>query len=310
MDIDFKKLELEDQETFDRYLNFYQPIAGELTFSNLHMWDCTYNAYFTEYEGFLCVVCGYDGDRFSFMPIDSIGIDVVPRLAKTMDMLWAHFESHPNNLTFRRTTKAESDLLVEAAKMLGYKAVSEYDRDNSDYVYRYEEISGLQGKKYHAKRNHIQNLINNENPEYLKLSTDLIPDCVKILEDWHADKINDSEMQCEKQSSMTLLENFEKYGRCKGAVIKVNGVAKAYTIGQMLNQTTLVVHAERADPSIRGLYPYVNQQFLLNEWPGIIYVNREQDCGSEGLRKAKLSYHPDHFIEKYVVAIDYGGEIL
>jgi len=303
MEVCFKKLEICDKEIFDRYFQFYQPRAGELTFANLHMWDCVYLSFFVEYEGFLCIVCGTGAEHFAMMPIDGIGGDRISRLAKAVVMLRDYFQNLGLNLTFRRITEEESYELEQAANSVSLAMEIEFDRDNSDYVYRYDEISRLQGKKYHAKRNHLQNLIHNENPEYVSLTEDLIPACIKILEDWHADKQDDAEMQCEKESQMVLLANLFKYGHCKGGIVKVNGHPKAYTIGQMLNDMTLVVHSERADPSIRGLYPYINQQFLLNEWQGIEYVNREQDCGSEGLRKAKLSYHPNHLENKYKVSV-------
>ena len=304
MTIDFKKLELSDRKIFDTYFNFYKPQAGELTFSNLHTWDCVYNSYFLEYEGYLCIVCGFDDEKFSLMPIDCKGTDKVARLARVITMLRKHFEMISTNLNFRRITEAESVELDEASKILNCNFEIEFDRDNSDYVYRYDVISCLHGKKFHSKRNHIQNLINTEYPEYFSLTPELLPECMKILEHWHLDKIEDLEMQHDRKSQITFINNYEKYGRCRGGLIKLNGIFKAYTIGEMLNENTLVVHSEKADGSIRGLYPYINQQFLLNEWQGIEFVNREQDCGSEGLRKAKLSYHPDHFEKKYTVSLN------
>ncbi|MEI6602097.1 MAG: phosphatidylglycerol lysyltransferase domain-containing protein [Clostridia bacterium] len=303
MEFGFKQLELSDKKTFDRYFRFYQPLAGELTFVNLHMWDCVYHSSFLEFEGFLCIVCGEPNARFSLMPIDGVGGDQAARLAKVVGMLLAYFKEIGQNLVFQRVTEQESNAIEQAAAAINCKVEAVFDRDNSDYVYRYEEISGLPGKKYHAKRNHIQNLIYNESPEYVSLTPELLPACIKILEHWHMDRQDDLAMQHEKLSQLILIENFAAYGSCKGGLVKVNGIPKAYTIGQMLNETTLVVHSERADGSIRGLYPYVNQQFLLHEWPGIQYVNREQDCGSEGLRKAKLSYHPNHLENKYKVSL-------
>jgi len=303
MEVSFKKLELSSRDTFDRYLHFYQPKAGELTFANLHMWDCVYNSYFTEFEGFLCIVCGNEDSKFALMPIDGVGGDRIARLSRTLEMLEAELSKLGQRLELRRITEDETIELEKAAACLQRELEIEFDRDNSDYVYNYDEISQLHGKKYHAKRNHIQNLLNNENPEYFKLTEEHMKDCVTILEHWHADKQDDEEMQCEKKSQMVLIENFKTYGNCRGALVKVNGISKAYTIGQLLNETTLVVHSERADPTIRGLYPYLNQQHLLREWPEVEFVNREQDCGSEGLRKAKLSYHPSHLENKYKVSV-------
>ncbi len=76
---------------------------------------------------------------------------------------------------------------------------------------------------------------------------------------------------------------------------------EAFSIGENLNDNMAVIHIEKANPDIRGLYPYINQQFLVNEFSDIEFINREEDLGIEGLRKAKLSYHPSRFVEKYTV---------
>ena len=85
----------------------------------------------------------------------------------------------------------------------------------------------------------------------------------------------------------------------KGAVIRIDGKIAAFTLGEMLNDETVVVHVEKANGTITGLYGVINQEFLLHEWPEAKYVNREEDTGAEGLRKAKLSYHPVELIKKY-----------
>jgi len=83
--------------------------------------------------------------------------------------------------------------------------------------------------------------------------------------------------------------------------IYIDGRLEAFTMGELLNKNMALVHIEKANPDIRGLYPYINQQFVLNEFKNVEFVNREEDLGIEGLRKAKLSYHPCRFVEKYTV---------
>lgn len=86
-----------------------------------------------------------------------------------------------------------------------------------------------------------------------------------------------------------------------GGVIMIEGRVEAFTIGELLNENTAVVHIEKANPEIPGLYPMINQQFCEKSLHNITYVNREQDLGIDGLREAKLSYYPDHFEEKYQI---------
>ena len=89
--------------------------------------------------------------------------------------------------------------------------------------------------------------------------------------------------------------------KLKIAGIFIDGNLEAFTMGEYLNPNMALIHIEKANPSIRGLYPYINQQFLVNEFSDVEFVNREEDLGIEGLRKAKLSYHPVKFVEKYTV---------
>ena len=89
--------------------------------------------------------------------------------------------------------------------------------------------------------------------------------------------------------------------RLKIAGIYIDGKLEAFTMGELLNKNMALIHIEKANPEIRGLYPYINQQFLVHEFPDVEFVNREEDMGIEGLRKAKLSYHPCKFVEKYTV---------
>ncbi|RDC49395.1 DUF2156 domain-containing protein, partial [Acinetobacter sp. RIT592] len=99
-----------------------------------------------------------------------------------------------------------------------------------------------------------------------------------------------------------IFKNYEKLkDTLKISGIYIDSKLEAFSIGEMLNDNMAVIHVEKANADIRGLYPYINQQFLLNEFSDVEFVNREEDLGIEGLRKAKLSYHPVKFAEKYTV---------
>ncbi len=89
--------------------------------------------------------------------------------------------------------------------------------------------------------------------------------------------------------------------RLKIAGIYIDGKLEAFTMGELLNNNMALIHIEKANPEIRGLYPYINQQFLVHEFPDVEFVNREEDIGIEGLRKAKLILPSMKFVEKYTV---------
>lgn len=97
---------------------------------------------------------------------------------------------------------------------------------------------------------------------------------------------------------MQALRNFTAL-EMQGGVIRIDGEVEAFTLGELLNKDTAVIHIEKANPEIRGLYAAINQQFCDQAWGRVPYLNREQDLGEPGLRTAKLSYHPHHLVEKF-----------
>ena len=86
-------------------------------------------------------------------------------------------------------------------------------------------------------------------------------------------------------------------------MILVNDRVRAFSCGELLNKATAVIHLEKADPELRGLYAVINQQFCQQAWAGVDFVNREQDLGEPGLRTAKMSYHPHHLVEKFRIRL-------
>jgi len=180
-----------------------------------------------------------------------------------------------------------------------------FDRNNSDYIYLTEDLINLRGKKFHSKKNHINKFKKLYEYEYVRLDGGFVDECLRIMEEWCAAKGCDcrKEGYCEKLANIELLNNYGDLG-CKGALIKVNGRFEAFTVGEMLNMDTAVIHIEKANSQIDGLYAFVNQQFCEKEWGDTTYINREQDLGVEGLRKAKLSYNPVKMVNKYTIHVN------
>ena len=177
------------------------------------------------------------------------------------------------------------------------------DRGDSDYIYTVEKLAGLKGKKLHGKRNHIARFMDGNDWRYEPMGAENIEACRKMSKEWElmrADKWNEG-MEQEINVLDDALDNFRALGFVGGVLYKAEEIV-AFTIGERLNSDTLVVHFEKAYPDLQGAYPMINQQFILHEGTGYTYVNREEDMGDAGLRKAKLSYHPDIILKKYSVA--------
>ena len=158
----------------------------------------------------------------------------------------------------------------------------------------------LKGKKYHGKRNHITNFKkNNPNWSFEVLNRDNIQECIALHTEWIKNHEDDADYSFEFEAVLTAFENYEELGFL-GGLIRVDGKVIAYTMGERHSDRLFVTHFEKAPAEIQGAYPIINQEFTKNCLMEYEYVNREEDLGIEGLRKAKQSYYPEIRLEKCV----------
>lgn len=182
----------------------------------------------------------------------------------------------------------------------GLFAYSE-ERAYFDYIYTQESLSTLRGRQLSGKRNHI-NAFKKLYPDWSfeKITAENIAECWQMNEEWSArnELSLGSGLLKERSALKSAFEHFFEENLV-GGLIRVNGRVIAYSMGHPLNSDTFVVHFEKAFDDIRGAYQMINQQFALNCCEGYTYLNREDDTGLEGLRKAKLSYLPHTLLKKY-----------
>ncbi len=177
-------------------------------------------------------------------------------------------------------------------------------RDEWDYVYRTEDLTRLDGPKYHTQRKEIKKAVSDKTPVFEPM-TEAHRDASLDLEEFWCnlrscsfDRLSAAEDAALKEA----LLNYDALG-LMGGVVLVDGKVQAITIGEKLNANTAVVHFEKANPNIRGLYPFINQKFCELVLKDFEFVNREQDVGEPGVRRAKEGYHPHHFVEKHILAV-------
>ena len=180
----------------------------------------------------------------------------------------------------------------------------EYVRDDADYVYESEKLATLSGKKLHGKRNHINKFKSTyeDRWSYEKMTKDNVEDCFQMALKWRNENgcEDDPEKRGEICVTLNSLRLLEELG-LTGGVLRIDGDVVAFTIGEPICEDTFVVHIEKAYADVQGAYPMINQQFVEHECRDYQYVNREEDTGAEGLRKAKLSYRPVFLVEKGTV---------
>ncbi|MFH1709815.1 MAG: phosphatidylglycerol lysyltransferase domain-containing protein [bacterium] len=280
----FRKLALADRELFETYFSEHPPETSEYTFTNFYIWRNCDMSQVTSVNGNICVVAKTANEPpYFFEPLGS------HRMESTAMTCLSHIPR------FSRVSEKFAKAHFEGKSAFKIEPV----RDNFDYLYEREGLVMLKGKRYDGKRNRIRRFLKHNIPIYQELTEDLIPDCLKLLNNWGKRKIAGA---CFDEPIKEALSDLSGLN-VKGAVIKVNGKVEAFTIGENLNSDTAVIYIEVANPDIDGLSQYINQQFCRNEWDGVTYVNREQDMGDAGLRRAKLSYHPFKMINKYDVTI-------
>jgi hypothetical protein len=174
-------------------------------------------------------------------------------------------------------------------------------RDYSDYIYLREDLVALRGKKYQPKRNHINKFKKEYDYEYVPIASDTIQDCLLLEIEWQ--KTNEQrqgkDASDENQAVIYALRHFEELG-LTGGILYANGKTAAFTYGMPINQDTFGIHVEKADIHINGAYPMINYEFACRIPEQYMYLNREEDLGIEGLRKAKLSYCPEIIMDKYI----------
>lgn len=176
-------------------------------------------------------------------------------------------------------------------------------RDRYDYVYETERLATLKGKKLSAKRNHINRFIEKYEWSYEKITHANKELCWEMEQNWlelHMQEPGEEkrELEAEKKAIRTALDHFEELN-FTGGILKADGKVVAFTIGEQLNEDTMVVHFEKAYPDMQGAFQMINREFAANNCKGMKYINREEDTGDPGLRKAKMSYYPDLFAKKY-----------
>lgn len=177
--------------------------------------------------------------------------------------------------------------------------------DLKDYLYDGDAMRTLAGKKLHKKKNHLNGFLKEYEGryEFRRLCCSDRDDVWKFLDKWRLAKGDDAEdhLDYEVAGIHEILKNCS-YLQVKMSGVYIDGQLEAFTIGSYNPlEDMAVIHIEKANPEIRGLYQFINQQFLIHEFPEVKLINREDDLGQEGLRHAKMSYNPCGFARKYLV---------
>lgn len=291
--MNFKLITLEDKKWMDAYLHASDFQGCDYSFANLFLWRNISQVEVAEYADMLCI----RSKRLS----RNQHIYTFPagkgNLKAAVEAMREDAKKDNNPFVLRGFSEAEKQKLQETfPDTFCYESI----RKEWDYLYLTEDLAGLAGKKYHGKRNHIARFLEQGEWECKPITAENKAECLKMCEKWYekrkADGREDSSL--DRQVVEDAFAYFEVLG-LQGAALYLNRNIVGVTIGEPLNHDTYVVHVEKAFAEIQGAYPMLNKQFVTEFMQNFTYVNREEDDGEPGLRKAKESYYPVKMLEKF-----------
>lgn len=298
MNLEFKKVTVEEVEHMIPFYAMRPNRTCDSVFLESYIWKELYHVKYAIWEDrALLWLMEYKGEYFSAMPLCR-----EEDLEVAFSVLEQYFH---NELKVPLTIHLADEEAVRCLNLEKMGYVIEEQEDAKDYLYRAEALRTLSGRKLHKKKNRLNTFLRQYENRFIyrKLTCSDKAEIWKFLNTWREQKGEEVEehLDYEVRGIHDILNHCSRLPIHMGGIF-IDGVLKAFSIGSENKlERMAVIHIEKADPEIIGLYQAMNQLFLIHEFPEVEWVNREDDLGLEGLRKAKMSYHPADFARKYLV---------
>ena len=290
--LEFKKPCIEDKSWFNETLKNSGEMGYEYAFGSVIIWSSVYNTTICKYKDFIFIARNHEANPSYFICGNG-------NLKDAIEALEGYVKENKRKLIIRGITKEKRE---QIENLMPGKFVFEEGREYWNYIYNVKALAELKGKKLRNKRNHVYKFCKLYKYESVDIDRENINECKSLSDKWFEQ--NKDIKTGNIMSEVLSLENCFKYYEdlnFKGIMIKVDGRPIAFTIGEAINSRVFVTHFEKALVEYEGSYNIINQEFAkVLEKDGYELVNREEDLGIEGLRKAKTSYRPEILLEKYM----------
>ena len=291
--IDFQKIDLSQRERYTQFLMHCGERGCEYSLVNLHIWGHQKAAFL---HGCLAFFSQYERRSVYPFPIGDGDVQAV------LDAI-IH-DSRVRGLECRLTSMTADDCMLLEELYPG-KFRYHPDRTYADYIYAIENLAQLPGRKFQRKRNHL-NRFRQNHPDcrMVCITADMLPAVEQMVDAWYESRRTPDtrdEFHLEKVALRRAFDHWDALG-LEGVVLLEQDRILAMAVGSFLNETTFDVHFEKALEDVDGAYAAINQAFaahLHEKYPALRWLNREDDLGLPGLRKAKLSYCPDRLVVKF-----------
>ena len=292
MKLKFEPIQLEKQQEYLAHLAKSYQKSSDYSFSNLFSWGEEYGLTWAWHDGLVWIK--------QSIPQTQCWAPVGPW--EEVDWVELFKRKCEEGFQFTRIPEKLANIWREA---LQDRIKIEEERDHWDYLYNINELIELKGNRFHKKKNLINQFKKKYDYVFAPFGPDMIEPAMAMQADWCSWRNCESSkvLSAENRSVHKVLAHWDELASLTGGILLVDDIIVAYTIAEKLSADTIVIHYEKGCPDYKGVYQAINQMFLANLEGGFQWVNREQDLGEEGLRKAKLSYNPAEFLKKYRVTV-------
>jgi len=296
-EISFHRLTAADRAVYEEYYRKSQTLLTDMTFNCRIAWNEVFKSEIAVYDD--CCVVISDGGGFTdphlLMPMGELDSGKLDRI------LLAVSEEFKKRGWKMKIMCIDEDKLPLLQGLIHFTAEPTYNENSSDYLYDGEALRTLSGNALHKKRNHVNKFMKTY-PDfvYARLTRQDRDECLALVKSWCEAKGIDCCNVAESDYSMIrrLFDDFDLLD-IHGGLIRIGGQVRAFAMGSIGNGNRAFIHFEKADQEIVGIYAAINQMVLQNEFPHVDAVDREEDLGIPGLRKAKQSYEPIAWLKKY-----------
>ncbi len=296
--VSFKTVTLCDKPWVDEIVRLENSPSADYNFGNIFIWDRYYRQLIARCGDRMLTKLRYEGKPAFVFPIGS------GPLRPAIEALeeFAAYRGYP--LVIRGITKEHMEQLeAEYPGRFRFEPETKY----FDYLYLAEKLATYSGKSLHGKKNHCNRFEAENDWSFAPLTRELIPGCLDMLVEWNEENRDrlDKSVSFEHDALIRAFAAYETLG-LDGGVLFANGKIVGFSIGEMANEDTFDVHFEKAEIAMNGAYPMVCRELtrmLLQKYPKLRYMNREDDMGLESLRQSKLSYKPEYLLEKYIARV-------
>lgn len=293
----FKKLEIEDLMLWKKLNQNSNCMDSENAFGTHFLWSkflCS-EIYFYENVAFIRL----NQPNLAYkMPF---GVTERGEMLRCIKLLIENAKSQSKPFKLTDLNKAQVEILKS---IMPNKFSFTSEREKFEYIYQTKDLAELSGKKYHSKRNHISKFNKLYKWHYEELTENNLPECAIFLENWFTSHNNDK-LSYNEHEYVAIKKTINHYSKLNffGGLLKIDNKIIACTIAEKINHRTITVHFEKANPEFEGVYAVINNEFCKEMAKDFKFINREEDLGIEGLRKAKLSYHPCALLERFTAVL-------